>query len=176
MKFWKPILLTSVFLLAITSTFVFTACEQDKCNGVTCNNGGSCNEGICKCPTGFEDPTCSTLTRTRYIGYYPGYSSCNNGAEIIDTVFIAIDNPKQNTTVKAWESIHPTDTLHGYVSSNETTYQMFLNSITYTNYNKSFHITLQSNNSLVLNSYEANYTNPADTIVNSCAFVGQKGN
>ena len=173
MKLWKPILLTSVFLLGIASTVMFTACEQDKCNGVT---GGSCNEGVCKCPTGFEGPTCASLTVTRYIGYYAGYSTCNNGAEIIDTVFISADNPRQNTTVKVWESIHPTDTLHGYVTSNETTYQMFLNNITYTNYNKSFHITLQSDNSLVLNSYEANYTNPADTIVNSCAFVGQKHN
>ena len=174
MKFWKPILFTSVFLLGVSGTIFYSACEQDKCTNITCNNGGSCNAGLCVCPSGYEDPTCNTKVITRFLGTYAGFSSCNNGAEIIDTVFVYADNPKKNTTIKVVQKTHPTDILYGYVTSNESTYQMFLNSITYTNYSKSFHITLQSDNSLVLNSYEADYTNPVDTIRNSCAFVGTK--
>ena len=174
MKFWKPALLTSAFFLAIIGTVFYTSCEQDKCTGITCYNGGSCNNGVCSCPTGYEGPTCSTMVITRFLGAYAGFSSCNNGAQIIDTVFVYQDYPKKNTSVKVIQKSHPADTLHGYVTSNETTYQMFLSDITYVNYDKSFHVTLQSDNSLVLNAYEADYTNPADTIKNSCVFVGTK--
>lgn len=174
MKFLKPVLLTTILFAAAASTVVYTSCEKSRCTGVTCAHGGSCNDGQCKCPTGYEGPTCETRIIDRYLGYYAGFSSCNNGAEIIDTVFVYQDDPKNNLSVKVIEKVHPTDVLHGYVSSNETTYQMTLNDIVRTNYTKSFHVTLQSDKTLTLYSYEHDDTNPLDTIQNSCSFFGTK--
>lgn len=37
------------------------ACKKtDKCEGKACANGGTCQEGVCVCPTGFEGANCET--------------------------------------------------------------------------------------------------------------------
>jgi len=175
MKFLKPLLFTSVLLAACASVIIYSSsCSQATCTDVTCHNGGSCNNGVCKCPTGYEGANCDSLVANRYLGTYAGFTSCNNSAETIDSVTISKDNPRNILSVKVVEKAHPFDTLHGFVTSNETTYELTLNDITYTNYHKTFNITLQSNNVLTLYSYEQDYTNPADTVINSCSFRGTK--
>ena len=49
--------------MAIVSLFagtLYTSCKKDRCKGVTCLNGGSCNEGNCSCPTGYSGTRCET--------------------------------------------------------------------------------------------------------------------
>jgi hypothetical protein len=53
------------FVLAITFVLfsLFSACsKKDPCEGVTCQNGGTCSEGTCQCPTGFEGAFCETAS------------------------------------------------------------------------------------------------------------------
>ena len=38
------------------------------CDGILCQNGGSCLKGQCQCPAGYEDSSCSTISATKYLG------------------------------------------------------------------------------------------------------------
>ena len=160
--------------MSFAGVLLYSSCEKNPCNGVSCENGGSCNGGACYCPTGFEGPTCSFRSTSRFTGYYAGYSSCNNGALIIDTVFISNDVPHSNTMVKIVQKTHPNDLLYGTINTNQTTYAIFIPSVVDTNYSKSYNVTLQSSNSLILDTYELDKRTPGDSIVNKCRFTGTK--
>jgi len=99
------------FLLALTafSTVTYTACNNDRCKNVVCQNGGSCLNAKCTCPSGFTGSKCETnlcagitcynggmcVSGTcncpagyegqnceilnKFIGNYTAYDSCNSG-------------------------------------------------------------------------------------------------
>ena len=174
MKVWKTILLTATFFVAFAGILLYSSCEKNPCDNVSCEHGGSCNNGACYCPTGYEGPTCGMKSTSRFTGYYPGFSSCNNGAEIIDTLFITGDIPNQALTVKITQKTQPGVVLYGTISTNQTTYALFIPDKVDTNYTKTYHITLQSDNKLTLNTTEVDSTTPGAGFVNKCVFVGFK--
>ncbi len=176
MKFIKSILLTAATFVAFTGVVLYSSCEKDPCSGVSCKNGGSCAMGACKCPSGFEGPTCSTQSIDRFKGVFAGYKQCNNGAQTIDTVFIIGDLPKKVANVLVTQKSEPSDQLSGTVFSTESTYSLTIPDKVKTNYYKKYHITLQSDNKLILDTYERDYTTPGDTAVNHCIFTGFKVN
>ncbi len=64
-------------LLATTALLLgITGCKKDKdneevidpCDGVTCLNGGTCDNGACLCPAGYEGLDCGTEARSKYYG------------------------------------------------------------------------------------------------------------
>ena len=180
MKFWKITLLTSLLFAAVVSAVFYTSCTQDTCNHVTCFNGGSCGNGVCRCPTGYEGPTCQTLSTARYIGGYAGYTSCNNTQQVIDSAFITAGSTI-NTVNVVMNSISP-KVLQGYVSNNESTYSIIVTNndsslAGSTFYERLFTITLQSDNSLSIHEYEENIFNTVsgpDTVISHCTFLGTK--
>ena len=174
MKFWKTIFSTAVFFIAITGVIVYTSCEKDPCTNVSCLNGGSCKTGVCVCPSSFEGPTCNQRVIDRFLGYYAGYTGCNSGAQVIDTIFIVQHNPKKNLEVRVIQKIHPLDTLYGTVSSNESTYSISFPDKVAEKYHKYYHITLQSDQSLLMYTYERDARVPGDSVVTQCNFVGTK--
>ncbi|NDC42434.1 MAG: hypothetical protein EBZ77_12950, partial [Chitinophagia bacterium] len=111
----------------------------------------------------------------RYIGYYAGFTGCNSGAQIIDTIFIQQYTPKDNLKVAIRQKSVPGVILVGTVSSNESTYSISIPDSTGSKYYKAFHITLQNDKSLTLYSYERDSTIAGVTSVNQCNFVGVKG-
>ncbi len=76
--------LTYVFvgLLTIGSLAFLSSCKDDKCEDVTCQNGGTCNEddGTCICATGYEGANCETAMRTKFLASYNVSNSCLPGA------------------------------------------------------------------------------------------------
>ncbi len=52
-----------VFYLFIAAFIITVAsCKQDKCEGVVCKNGGTCQDGTCACNEAWTGPTCEIHT------------------------------------------------------------------------------------------------------------------
>jgi hypothetical protein len=183
MRFWKPVLLTTFSFFAFVTTILYTACEKNPCNNVNCLNGGSCNNGFCRCPTGWENTQCQSKTIDRFIGTYYGYMGCDNGAQIYDTITIKADNRAINTVSVYMRSLQNTKVLQGYASNNESTYAIVVTNNDSSKagspfYRRVWTITLQNDNKLIVNNYLTDYyTNPAggvDTTEQKCYFNGVK--
>lgn len=46
---------------------LFAGCD-DPCKDVSCLNGGTCLEGTCECPTGYEGTDCGTEANAKFTG------------------------------------------------------------------------------------------------------------
>ncbi len=172
MKFGKISLLVALVFSVFAIVF-YTSCERNVCDNVTCFNGGSCNMGACLCPIGYEDPQCQTRSVARYQGMYVGYYSCDNGAPLIDTAWVTPDPIKINYVYLTYKHISP-EVLHGYVSNNESTYSIVIQSDSAVNYLKVFTATLQGDKMLNIHSYLTDKRIVGDTIVEKCFFTGSK--
>lgn len=75
MKAYKFLLLAFVVVLGVVSASVYSSCSKDQCGAVFCQNHGTCNGGICKCPAeGIDGANCEIIYRKLYDGYYKGNS------------------------------------------------------------------------------------------------------
>ncbi len=61
--------MTTIATLAIFGSVVYVGCSN-KCGSTTCNNGGSCNNNKCDCPTGYYGTSCQTGFTTALLGSY----------------------------------------------------------------------------------------------------------
>ncbi|MBS1772256.1 MAG: calcium-binding EGF-like domain-containing protein [Bacteroidetes bacterium] len=58
----KYIFITSLITLTLFFIVGYTSCSVDKCAGVTCQNGGTCSGGSCKCLSGYTGTNCEKRT------------------------------------------------------------------------------------------------------------------
>lgn len=58
--------------------FVLTMQSCDKCKDVTCQNGGTCDNGKCACPTGYSGDNCEIKDPCLGVSCLNG-GTCNNG-------------------------------------------------------------------------------------------------
>lgn len=66
----KPFVIAAVSVGSLLSAVTYTSCTPDKCKAIACAYGGSCEEGCCKCLPGYEGPTCETITRSKFLGFW----------------------------------------------------------------------------------------------------------
>ena len=68
MKKQKPIIITAIVMAILFSATIFSACTKtnnaDPCSSITCENGGTCANGVCTCPTGYTGTNCQTAATT----------------------------------------------------------------------------------------------------------------
>ena len=65
------------FLLLCLLFGWLAACQEDPCEGVECQNGGTCIEGSCECAQGYSGPNCETANFAQYLGTYDAtYGNC----------------------------------------------------------------------------------------------------
>lgn len=76
MKNWKVSLITILCFFAVSSLVLFSSCEQDPCLELDCKNGGTCSDGYCQCPVGFEGAECETPASERFVGSFAGSVRC----------------------------------------------------------------------------------------------------
>ena len=172
MKFWKQYLFTATILFAIIGLCVFYSCEKDPCTDQSCQHGGSCGNGVCTCPVGYDGPSCEYKTVNRFLGAFAGTTVCNDGAGIIDTAFVVADTAVSPLTVKFVMHTNRHDTLIGTVGLNQSAWSITIPIETATKYYKIYTVTLQSNNKLTVNTYSDNTQNPNIEVIENCNFVG----
>ncbi len=178
MKFWKQLFLPVMLLMGIITTLVYTSCIRNVCDNVHCFNGGSCNAGICRCPTGFENAQCQDSSIHRFEGGYAGLTTCNNLAQTIDTAWVTPGYAGILSVNVKLKSIYGSKgLLKGTVSSNESTYAIIVNNNdSLPNYQRKYSITLQSDKTLTIHEYNLDngYTRSGDSSVSQCTFLGTK--
>ena len=97
MRKLKSILLASILTIGAFSATLITSCNQDECKDIVCANGGTCSNGNCACPSGYEGAQCQTLSRTKFIGVYSGTETCTVGSDSYSiTITAHSDNLKFN--------------------------------------------------------------------------------
>lgn len=77
MRTIKQIALSAALTFGALSAVMYTSCNNDPCKDVVCQNGGTCADGNCTCPTGVGGTNCETIYRTTYTNTYKGNGSDN---------------------------------------------------------------------------------------------------
>ncbi len=84
MKHAKKVLLTAITTMLIFSAIIYSSCHKDPCSGVNCLNGGSCSNGNCLCPSGFNGNRCQYTSIVYYNNTYtPMYITINGSSATI---------------------------------------------------------------------------------------------
>jgi len=71
--------MNNLLKLVFFSLFIFFISCSDNCDGVECGPG-TCNDGTCECPDGYEGSTCELLSNSKYFGSWnTNTSDCGAG-------------------------------------------------------------------------------------------------
>ncbi|MBS1772146.1 MAG: calcium-binding EGF-like domain-containing protein [Bacteroidetes bacterium] len=136
MKFWRHSLLAAIAFIGISLTVVNSSCTEDECTMLKCRNNGTCVDGYCKCPTGWEGTQCESMASDRFKGRYTGTTEINEAPPAIDSAVIfplitdsvyigTVNNIKVYRPVPSASKIgfirfsRPDDTLMGTISSTD---------------------------------------------------------
>ena len=67
----RSIIATVIITLSGFAAIFYTSCKKDACNSITCQNGGSCANGYCNCPYGYEGDRCQNpvITTINYVNH-----------------------------------------------------------------------------------------------------------
>jgi hypothetical protein len=119
----------SIILLGLLWFMGITACRDQACETVSCQNAGECNDGYCYCPNGYTGEYCQYLTcdlvncptnATCFSNgaWGAGVCKCNNGFEGIDCATQSINKFLGDYTAVEVCNISPGSTPIWIVSNN----------------------------------------------------------
>ena len=77
--------LQRISVLLTLTILVVASCKDEPCDAVVCQNDGTCVDGICECPPGFEGDLCEDFIRQKIQGNFDVASSCTGDTEVTDT-------------------------------------------------------------------------------------------
>jgi hypothetical protein len=64
-------------LFGLILIFSFFSCQNEPCDEIACQNGGTCIDGSCECPDGYEGSFCEFIDISKYLGTYRAdYQDC----------------------------------------------------------------------------------------------------
>lgn len=97
MKRIKTIALTGLITMGTFAMIAYSSCsKKDPCEGVTCKNNGTCVDGSCKCPTGYEGVDCGLTSAAKFTGLWAATDVCpispRSGAELNYHMTISTSN------------------------------------------------------------------------------------
>ena len=67
--------------MALFGTLTLQSCKKDPCKNVTCQNGGTCQDGNCQCRLPWEGFKCEVDARDKFVGIWRGTTNCGGGPE-----------------------------------------------------------------------------------------------
>ena len=114
MKSTRSILAAGLLTFGAFALTTYTSCtKKDKCEDVTCQNGGSCVNGSCNCPEGWEGNNCQTASSAKFKGFYQATDDCPLGdREGSDLVYdIVINASNNNPTAITVQGLGNTDNI-----------------------------------------------------------------
>lgn len=166
MKLWKHTLLTAFAFFGITGTVFYTSCEKDSCNDLRCRNGGSCAEGFCRCPDGYEGAECEILIGNKFVGQYLGHVDCGE-SPVVDTVDVWMSEAPK--TLKIVQHSRITDTLEGVADGDF----LVVPEVNDGSYRKTVNITVDAKRIDIYREEIFDLNNP-NAGSSKCSFIGYK--
>lgn len=94
MKSIRNIAFSALLTIGAFTAITYTACNKDECKDVVCENGGTCVNGTCECPIGYEGANCEKLTRDNFVGKWSGSDVCGLGTYNVE---LTIDKSGTNS-------------------------------------------------------------------------------
>lgn len=67
-----------IFFLFPIILIALASCKKNKCANVSCNGGGSCENGLCVCDSVYEGANCEIEKRVKYFGSYVFEANCDS--------------------------------------------------------------------------------------------------
>ena len=67
--------------IALFGALTLQSCKKDPCKNVTCQNGGTCQDGNCRCSLPWEGSKCEVDARDKFVGSWRGTTNCGGGPE-----------------------------------------------------------------------------------------------
>ncbi len=116
MKFWKHTLISAFAFLGVSSTVLYTSCQDDSCLKLHCLHDATCSDGFCRCKAGWEGAECGQPASNRFIGVFYGITKCNQEPPFLDTAAVFVK--KQPNEVGFVNYKQKYDTLWGTISGN----------------------------------------------------------
>ncbi len=74
MKRTKTVIATAIITLLTFGAIIYSSCTKDRCKNVACQNGGTCVNGYCSCPSGYEGDHCETGVTSTIVYWNHGFT------------------------------------------------------------------------------------------------------
>ena len=114
----KSIKILSI-LAFVFAVAIFQSCEVDKCDAVICLNDGTCDEGVCACPTGYSGTLCESHCSTDISGTYtPTPAGSSDGCAAQSYVITRTSDTRAEVAYN--NSIHPGLVFTGTINADCT--------------------------------------------------------
>jgi hypothetical protein len=127
----KVATITALFTILFFSVFIIMSCGKNRdliingtniqpCKNVVCYNGGTCLDGVCQCPIGFEGVECNLKWNERYVGNYTANDGCDAGNAYSVNINQVINNGDE-ILVSNISKFAPNVNLTGKLNPDKTT-------------------------------------------------------
>jgi hypothetical protein len=73
-------------VMALFGAMTVSSCKKDPCKKVTCQNGGTCQDGNCKCNLPWEGSRCEVDARDKFVGAWQGTENCGTPTNYTTTI------------------------------------------------------------------------------------------
>lgn len=112
----KTIFISAIAVFAAFSCVMYVSCHPDRCHSVVCYNGGTCNGGSCTCAVGYEDASCQTASRLKFLANWGVLNTTTVTEPASFTVSISAGNAITDVTLSNFHDLFTTPisaVIHG---------------------------------------------------------------